>query len=1096
MGVRYFYLTPFLLILKLIFMSDKEKTTPKTFKFGDNQYTVTDYNTAYDQNVQDFIEFARQRGQFDDTSIKLLQESLQNRRADINNNIELNHLGGTNADTPNNISIPTYERKGLRKKEKYVDQDITEWVNYFNRSIIDKMNKYTSEPDKPKITWDQSKYGFGAYLDSKNFHSNYYNLDKLQDGQTERGYDQRITDLHNNLNNYLKAIQSYNFDYSKNDNPFDDNTKEQLEYLLTLTAPRTSGESFDINAIKRSLNEVGVTGGDYYNALFDQSPVAGKTVAQVSAEKKAKQEADEKARREQQVAQQNKATQQRIKNIQNIISAKFRQDAQEHGWDTDHEIMHTMNVNAAVNVGKPVDWKKWYTDNETNFKIPYNDISTKFVESDYLSDWFYYWLWQHEEMNNPVPYVNIEGTTYYLNPYDNSDEFTFGYDPKNGNVIKYNFYRSDDNQIQTNLRKKYIKNLSSNPNILKELGLTIDDLKLAYPDFFLKPVQFDSGGILKFQNGGLTSEQQLEQWEKKVKSEHEYQLKQEANEAGISLEELKAKKRRIFGDETFYDDNAGWEGEDIARLVAAGANLVSIFLDPVSGFFTGLGSSVTDFVADLSSDHVSFGQSLKGLVGNVGMDLLGIIPGWGDSVGTMGKIKKTLVHYAPRIIGYLSTASSLQNTPQIIESFKKLIDDPNNVNRDDLKNIVEGINLLATTSQTGRHHVASSRAKQAATTGSDKIQLQVKNTSTGKNETIIVKGNTAKEISKNVSNPDKINAILKNHEGFSNYEVRTDLGRPGLRWVKSKKTDNSDSEWQWPTYWKQNAQVEHFDADKFKKKYKEYYFGSDNAKLLIEPGSTLFSQAPKPRVINDKTNTKSKAETKAIKKYKENLNKQLQELDKLHNDVKDYNNKHTTLENQLNNNRSNIQTTQQSIDNLSKEIVNLEYLTRGKSKMSDVDYDNVKKTLEDLRLNQKEWSELENITLDYRDQKSIKTELDKIENKIQENIQKLTDTDNFNKLSQKRQQLDELNQQKENLNQESKDLENARESLENAKKAFEDLLLQTRKNSNRNSRTYKFDGKTYNFAQPFSIDFDKYKFQQGGKIDMEKINKFLKYAKG
>ena len=1080
-------------------MSDKEKTTPKIFKFGDNQYTVTDYNTAYDQNVQDFIEFARQRGQFDDTSIKLLQESLQNRRADINNNIELNHLGGTNTDTPNNISIPTYERKGLRKKEKYVDQDITEWVNYFNRSIIDKMNKYTPEPEKNPKAWDINKYGLLTAFNSRPAESYFNNYDKATgDGTTPRTFNQRNAELLAGLQRYKTILKDHNFDYTKNDDWRDDdygNILTELENELKLDTPNQQN-------IARLLRQLRFT-EDYVTAFTSDQHKWNEPLTQTAATYKAAQDAKAEQQIEEQVKKEQEALNAKNKQIRDVIQQQWTTRMSQYYLPHEFSNMSTFPILTSD------DYNSWLNDKYipnvhkgntkaavANLATIYEDINKNMLKSNYWENFNKYWFYHKMNSDNPLNTINHEGVTYYTFPMpDTSYHYTVGFDPNTGKFIKYYYLNGTDLERQQVFKKwleKNIKALSQNVNFSET------DIKNAFLDYFphtnITSGIFKDGGILFAQQGSELNA--INNYINKQKQETNAEYQRQADEAGISLEALKSKKRRIFGDETFYDDNAGLEGEDIARLVAASANLASIFLDPVSGFVTGLGSSLVDFGADVMSDDVSFGQSLKGLVGNVGMDLLGIIPGWGDSVGTMGKIKKTFVRYAPRIIGYLSTASSLYNTPQIIESFKKLIDDPNNINRDDLKNMVEGINLLATTSQTGRHHVANARAKQAATTGSNKIQLQVKNTSTGKNETIVVEGNAAKEISKNVSNPDKINTILRNHQGFSNYEVRTDIGRPSLRWVKSKKTNDSDSEWQRPIYWKQNAQVEHFDADKFKKKYKEYYFGSNNAKLLIEPGSTLFSHAPKPRVINDKTNTKSKAETKAIKKYKENLNKQLQELDKLHNDVKDYNNKHTTLENQLNDNNLNIQTTQQSIDDLSKEIVNLEYLTRGKSKMSDVDYDNVKKTLEGLRSNQKEWLELKNTTLDYRDQRSIKTELEKIENEIQENIQKLTDIDNFKKLSQKRQQLDELNQQKENLNQQSKNLETARENLENAKKTFEELLSKTRENSNRNSRTYKFDGKTYNFAQPFSIDFDKYKFQQGGKIDMEKINKFLKYAKG
>jgi hypothetical protein len=55
----------------------------------------------------------------------------------------------------------------LFKKEKYVDQDNTEWAKYYLNRLVGQLNPY----DKSKITakgaWDINKHGLGAYLNGQ-----------------------------------------------------------------------------------------------------------------------------------------------------------------------------------------------------------------------------------------------------------------------------------------------------------------------------------------------------------------------------------------------------------------------------------------------------------------------------------------------------------------------------------------------------------------------------------------------------------------------------------------------------------------------------------------------------------------------------------------------------------------------------------------------------------------------------------------------------------------------------------------------------------------------------------------------------------------
>lgn len=1073
-------------------MAENEKTTPKTFKFGDNEYTISDYNSSYDKYVADFIDFAKQKGQFDDANLKLLQEALLTKRGQINNGDELNHLGGHNDDSVHNVSIPTYERRGLRKKEKYVDQDITEWVNYFNRSIIGKMNKYNSEKN-PK-DWDINKYGLLTAFNTRNAESYFNDYDKaLGDGTTPRGFTQRNAELLAGLQRYNNILKDYNFDYTKNDDWRDNDYQtilKDLETELTNTNPNQQ-------KIAQLLRNAGFT-DDYVTAFTSDQHKWNESLTQTASAYKAEQ--DTKAK--QQIEEQ-------AKKEQEALNAKNKQirDAIQQQWTTrmsKYYLPHEFSNISTFPILTPEHYNSWLNDNyitnvhkgNKNTAIStlssiYEDINKNRIESEYWKDFNKYWFYHKMNSENPLNTINHDNVTYYTFPMpDDHYHYTMGFDPNTGKSIKYYYLNGTDQERQQVFKKwleRNIKALSTNVNFSET------DIKNAFSNYFpytdIVTGVFKEGGILFAQQGSELNAINNYINKEKQKTEAEYQ--RQADEAGISVEALKAKKRRVFGDEKFYDDNVGLTGTDVAHLVAAGANLVSIFLDPVSGFFTGLGSSLTDFGADLFSDDVSFGQSLKGLAGNVGMDLLGIIPGIGDSVGTMGKIRKTLVHYAPRIIGYLGTYSSLQNTPQIIDSFQKLIDDKDDITRDDIRNIVEGINLLATGSQAGRHHIASSKARQTATTGNDKIQLQVKNTVTGKNETIVVEGNAAKDISKNVSHPDKINEILKNHEGFNNYEVRTDRN-----WFPNLQMPRKDGKWRTPIKWNQNGQVEHFDANLFRNKYKEYYFGTEKAHLHVSPGGTVVSNRHPniSKTITDKTKTKEKVEKETIKKYQKQLNKQKTQLDNLYESVKDYNTKHEEYQTKLNGNESSIQTKQSQIADLSKKITDLEIQTKGKQDLPENEIDKIKQTIKELTDNKsvyEGYTKPGNSTKDIHD---ANAELNKIEAQLKENNQKLVDAENFKKLREKQNELSKLSREKDGLETEGDELIKLRSELEKAKLEFDELLAKTKK-FHKKSYNYKFNDETYSIKKPVTINFDDYKFQYGGKINKEKLNKFLNYAK-
>lgn len=162
---------------------------------------------------------------------------------------------------------------------------------------------------------------------------------------------------------------------------------------------------------------------------------------------------------------------------------------------------------------------------------------------------------------------------------------------------------------------------------------------------------------------------------------------------------------------------------DIARITAAGADIVSTVAAfvPVYGTaasaITGVGSSLTNFGADLKDNSVSLGDSFKNLGTNLAMDAVGLVPGFG-AAGKAGKITKTLVKYVPRIITVLSAANAL--SPESRESWKKLVSNES-LTVKDWQNIAAGCSALAGVTRGTVGHVKANAMAKGTKTGNFNI---------------------------------------------------------------------------------------------------------------------------------------------------------------------------------------------------------------------------------------------------------------------------------------------------------------------------------------------------------------------------------------
>lgn len=254
----------------------------------------------------------------------------------------------------------------------------------------------------------------------------------------------------------------------------------------------------------------------------------------------------------------------------------------------------------------------------------------------------------------------------------------------------------------------------------------------------------------------------------------------EAKSMHMSYAQYHAKQRSPNGVQSIMNPESGvWKAEDYARMGAILADITSLVLDPVSGAAVNVGSTATNFVADWLDDSVTAVEMWKNLGMNLGMDALSIIPIVGDAAGTGGKLLKSLKVIAPKLMYGLTAygmLGTLKNAPNIMQSLSKVTSDEK-LTVGDYQNIAQAITAVAGINSGVKSAVAKRLAKRNAKVD-DAIGLGIRKKGTeDPAQDVIFRGKHAAELKKLVAagKVDDVNAYLHKLEGFSNYEVNTNL---------------------------------------------------------------------------------------------------------------------------------------------------------------------------------------------------------------------------------------------------------------------------------------------------------------------------------
>ena len=210
---------------------------------------------------------------------------------------------------------------------------------------------------------------------------------------------------------------------------------------------------------------------------------------------------------------------------------------------------------------------------------------------------------------------------------------------------------------------------------------------------FLQVPSQKNGGILKFDGGGGFN---FSEWDKQNNPQY--------------YRDQRASNNTKKTEETYKQENSPRE-MTAADIAAISADILSIGASAVPGYGTaasavlGVGSTLSNFISDINDSNTSLEDALWNGAKGLGADAIGLVPGFG--AGAKGwKVATRLAKYGTSILAGLNTLDLAQNSPEIMNSFKKVLSlKVNDMNLQDWRNIQNGLSMLATAGRLG-HGIA------------------------------------------------------------------------------------------------------------------------------------------------------------------------------------------------------------------------------------------------------------------------------------------------------------------------------------------------------------------------------------------------------
>lgn len=686
------------------------KESRRTFKYGDREYYVDDLLKLHADQFSHYLNFAKERGLYNDSALVGLRESILSRINAVKSGQNFDGDGVLGSDRVDNITIET---KGRGRKNLTINQDNTEWSKHYLNKLIGVLTP-VSDQNKANSAWDINKYGIGAYLTAQGLNAQeiFENYDVGDGTNTDRTAAQRRELLKAHLPGYYNWLLEKGFDFNADDNDWNNNFLEEFNQFIT------DYDTLDDNAVASRLRKFGA--GDAYTTAFTSHKWdLTKTPEQLEAEAKAaadKKKAEEDAAKEK---AKNEAWDAYVKQQYGIYSGlsdnnyggTFFTTSGDGKFEMTDDEFGTWSENTKTN---DVDV---YLDNlQKQYRA--NPFDTK-LAAEYLPV---------ADYAGRLKSTTIDGVTYKYDPglVDRSKNRAVVFNPETGE-IKHAFLWDLEGELDS-IKSKWL----------------IDN---GYEQAYSKYQSHKNGGVVTMQTGG---DFRLADDVKKILKDRN------AAKAAASgkTEEQQAAMDRVVStgeapftnaDDTIAQQEAGFTGADRARLASIGVDIISIFLPPTAGTVAGIGSSAMNFVADIADDGLDWGD-VKNLGINVGLDLVSWIPVIGDAAGTGTKVIRKLTKYVPKAMAYIGTLQGLSNSGAILDSMQKLLsgDAAEKMTVQDWRNIYQGIHLITSGSTALKNKTATKNTLKKAKI-EDSVGVTVKSKD-GKTKQLLVNGDAAEKI--------------------------------------------------------------------------------------------------------------------------------------------------------------------------------------------------------------------------------------------------------------------------------------------------------------------------------------------------------------
>lgn len=742
----------------------------KTFKWGDQEYLLDDLLKLHAAQENNYYDFAKTRGQYDDNALQGLRQAITNRINAVKSGEAFEGDGVLKTDIADNTRIQT-QKKGLFRKEKYVDQDNTEWAKYYLNKLVSTLKPHEKGTSSSKGGWDMTKHGLSAYLTGQGLNAQEIfeqnDLRDENDPEAKRSFKQRHELLRKHLTGYRDWLTSKGFDFTKNENEWDDNLLSDLNNLL-------SSEQFDTNTLAASLRKLGA-GNSYTTAFTSDKWDLSKSQEQLNSESKKRKEEEEAKLKEQHMkeAQDYFHSQKRQSNAIyatpfNYSNHKFKEGVEANFADWYNDLNASERSKYGTHLGR--DSKAWAG--------AWNQLMNSLKSSQQYTDKNLGMLLQGTFETQPQQFRDLGDGNYLI-----MDSIT---DSGQGTV-----YNPNSGYMDTVFLGDIADRNADIMNVYKNLAYKYANNKYN-TNYENKRYLFKEGGeIPKHQYGNSVNYN----WENNNKA-----LESRAKTNNITKDQQKARERYINSDNQSVDNpDAGFTGAEVARLVSIGADITSMFLDPITGTAVGLGSTLTNFGADIADDGFQW-EDVKNLGINAGFDLLGAIPLFGDAVGTGTKITRNLVKWAPRIMTGLAAYQGVANFDGMMDSWSKMTSNDAKMTVQDWRNIAQSIGLVTGATRAIKNKAAQSKMKNDARV-EGVVGINVRDKNTGDIQQILVDGKTAETIRGHKGDVKKIQETLSQLEGYKDkfgengtWEINTKSG--GLQ-KPFGRTENADGSKSW-----------------------------------------------------------------------------------------------------------------------------------------------------------------------------------------------------------------------------------------------------------------------------------------------------------